>query len=202
MLPVNRFIQRISPLLLLLAFLPGCRQDTTFLGAQIPDRTFVDFTLTDQAGRPFTLSAHLDKPTLMFFGYTFCPDVCPLTLSNWRKIETALGPNADRVNFVYVSVDPERDTPAQMKNHLATFSSRFVGLTGNREALQAVYAAFGVYREKVKIAENATGYLMTHTSSMYLLDKSGVWRLQHANDAKPEDVAHDLRLLLKQENVH
>ncbi len=175
----------------------GCQADETFRGTELPELPFVDIKLTDQNGNGFTLSEHKDDVTLMFFGFTYCPDVCPLTLSTWKKVASSLGEKAENVNFLYITVDPERDTPEQLKSHLANFSDKIIGLSGTEENLRSVYSGFGVYRERVEIAESAAGYLMNHTASMFLLDKTGVWRLKHSNDALPEDIVHDIKLLLQ-----
>lgn len=181
-----------------LTLLLGCLSDQTFRGTELPEMPFIDFTLMDQHGESFTLSKHKDEVSLMFFGFTFCPDVCPLTLSTWKKVEEQLGVDREKVNFIYITVDPERDSPEQLKKHLSVFSDSFLGLSGPADSLAKVYSGFGVYREKVEIAESAAGYLMNHTSSMYLLDKNGIWRIKHSNDAIAEDIVHDLRLLLNQ----
>jgi protein SCO1/2 len=157
-----------------------------------------EFTLTDQHGQTFTLSDQRGKVVLLFFGFTYCPDVCPLTLSTWKHVEEMLKDDASNVRFVYITVDPERDTPEKLREHLAIFSPNFIGLTGTLEALQQAYSAFGIYREKVKISESAAGYIINHTSRMYLIDRGGRWQVSFSHDAAVEDIAHDLRELLKQ----
>ncbi len=179
----------------------GCQSSTpTFKGTEMPaDIPDINFTLTDQTHQPFTLSEHRGEVVLIFFGFTYCPDVCPLTLSNWKRIEKALADDASRVRFVYISVDPERDTPEKMREHLAIFSPNFIGLTGALEELLPVYSAFGVYREKEQVSESAAGYIINHTARMFLLDRSGRWRLSFAQDSPNEDIVHDIHLLLKED---
>ncbi|RMF66362.1 MAG: SCO family protein [Calditrichaeota bacterium] len=159
---------------------------------------FMDFTLTDQHNQRFQLRDHLGKVVVLFFGYTTCPDVCPLTLSTWKRLKDALGKDAQQVEFVYVTVDPERDTQERLAKHLAIFSPDFIGLTGTPEELQEVYSSYGVYREKVKVSDSAAGYLMNHTSKMLVLDKQGKWRLNISYNAPVADIVHDLRILLKE----
>lgn len=180
----------------------GCQpSDPTFKGTEMPaDIPAINFTLTDQNWQPFTLSEQRGEVTLIFFGFTYCPDVCPLTLSNWKRIEEALGEDAARVRFVYITVDPERDTPDKMRQHLAIFSPNFIGLTGTLEELLPVYSAFGVYREKEQVSESAAGYIINHTARMFLLDRSGRWRLSFAQETPGEDVVHDIHLLLKEKS--
>ena len=195
----NKLTQSAAKLLLVVAVLAGCQsRDSSFKGTELPEREFKDFTLTDQNGQRFTLGEQEGKVTLMFFGFTYCPDVCPLTLSTWKKVRESLTEDeAQKVEFVYITVDPERDTPEKLKAHLAVFHPDFIGLTGTQEELQPVYAGYGVYREKDQISDSATGYLVNHTASIYLLDRNGIWKLKHSNDARPEDIVHDIRLLLK-----
>ncbi|MFQ5650513.1 MAG: SCO family protein [bacterium] len=179
------------------ALAANCRSSDTLRGTTLPDMPFTDFTLTDQNGNLFTLSDHKGKVILMFFGYTTCPDVCPLTLSTWRQVEEKLQDEAGEVEFVYITVDPQRDTQQKLQNHLAVFSQSFIGLTGTAEELDPVYRGYGVYREKQEISESAAGYLMNHTSSMYFLDRNGIWKSRMSNDAKADDIVHDIRVLLK-----
>jgi len=176
----------------------GCSSDS-FRGTELPDMPFNDFTLNDQHGNSFTLSDHKNKVTLLFFGFTYCPDICPLTLSTWRRVLDQLTPEEkEQTEFVYVTVDPERDTPEKLASHLKVFSEKFIGLTGTAQQLDEVYRAYGVYREKAKVSESAAGYLMNHTGFIYVLNKDGIWQIKHSNDEKPENIVHDIRLLLKQ----
>jgi protein SCO1/2 len=174
----------------------ACRSTETFRGTEMPETPMADFELQDQNGQPFKLSEQRGKVVLFFFGYTFCPDVCPLTLSTWKRVHDALHAEAQQVKFVYVTVDPQRDTPEKLKTHLAVFSPDFLGLTGSPEALKEVYADFGVYIEKVNIAASAAGYLMNHSTRMFVVDQTGVLRLLIGHDAPVDDVVHDIRLLL------
>ena len=178
----------------------GCHSSgPAFKGTEMPaDIPNIDFTLTDQNQKPFTLSDQRGNVTLIFFGFTYCPDVCPLTLSNWKRIAEALASDAAGVRFVYITVDPERDTPEKMREHLAIFSTNFIGLTGALEELLPVYSAFGVYREKEQVSESAAGYIINHTARMFLLDRSGRWRLSFAQDTPVADIVHDIRLLLQE----
>ncbi len=183
-------------------FLVGCQgADPSFRGTELGDSMpTTDFALTDQHNQPFTLSEHQGKVVLLFFGFTYCPDVCPLTLSTWKKVREAIRKDADKVEFVYITVDPERDTPEKLASHLGIFSPDFIGLTGPAEDLQEVYSSYGVYREKNQISDSAAGYLINHTSRINIIDTQGKWRLSFSHDASVEDLAHDIRLLLKTKN--
>ncbi len=128
------------------------------------------FSLVDQNGATVTEAALKGHPSLMFFGYTFCPDVCPTTLlatSNWLK---ALGPDGDRLKVYFVTVDPERDTVAQIRSYLGAFDPRITGLTGPRSALDPMLKEFRVYSKKVGDGDD---YAMDHTAAVYMLDAKG-----------------------------
>jgi len=178
----------------------GCRSDDAFRGVEMSDTPLADFVLTDQYGHPFKLSAQAGKVVLFFFGYTFCPDVCPLTLSTWKRVEEALQADAARVKFVYVTVDPERDTPEKLRVHLENFSTDFIGLRGSAQELRPVYQEFGVLVEKVRIADSAAGYLVNHTTRMFVVDQRGYLRVLINHDAPAKEVVHDLRLLLQKKH--
>ncbi|MDR3508678.1 MAG: SCO family protein [Caulobacteraceae bacterium] len=129
------------------------------------------FSLADQDGRPVTEQTLKGKPTAIVFGFTYCPEICPTTLTNMTAWLKALGPDADRLNMVFVSVDPERDTPAQLKSYLSAFDPRIRGLTGSPEAVARIAGEYQVYYRKVPIAGG--GYTMDHSSAIYLMDAKG-----------------------------
>jgi protein SCO1/2 len=156
-----------------------------------------DFTLTDQYGEPFRLSEQRGRVVLLFFGYASCPDVCPTTLGTWRRVMEELGSDADQVRFVFVTVDPERDTRERLREHLALFSPDIVGLAGTLEELEPIYQAYGVYREKVTLPDSELGYQVTHTASAYVIDPDGYWRLRHLFGTPSEDIVYDIRQLLE-----
>jgi protein SCO1/2 len=133
----------------------------------------------------------------LFFGYTFCPDVCPVTLGIWKRVHEALGEDARQVRFVFITVDPERDTPERLLQHVAIFNPEFIGLTGTPEALQPVYQTFGVFFEKESASKSAVGYLVSHTASAFVVDRAGQWRLRHAFETPADDIVHDIVQLLE-----
>jgi protein SCO1/2 len=128
----------------------------------------VAFRLVDQSGRTFTQADLASKPTLMFFGYDYCPDVCPVQLARMTLWLKALGPAANRLNLVYVTVDPERDTPAALKAYLSRFDPRIRGLTGTRSAIAKIAGKLGVYYKKAPMAGG--GYSVDHSAETYVLD--------------------------------
>ena len=129
------------------------------------------FNLIDQNGQPFTDKDLKGKSFLVFFGFTHCPDVCPTTLFEISEILRNLGPEADHTAALFISVDPERDTPAAMKDYLASFDPHIRGLTGDAAALDAVARAYRVYYKKVLL--EGGDYTMDHTAIVYLMDKAG-----------------------------
>jgi len=155
-----------------------------------------DFTLTDQNGRPFSLSSLEGQAVLIFFGYTMCPDACPTTLSKLSTATAKLsGAERQRVKVLYITIDPERDTPAVMKEHLSYFSVDATGLTGSVDDITKVAAQFGAHFEKTG-DQTAAGYLMSHTVSVFGLDAKGRTRLLIDYDAGVDSVVKDIQRLL------
>jgi len=130
-----------------------------------------DFQMVDDKGVPVSQEDILGRPTVMFFGFTYCPDVCPTTLANLSDMMEKLGADADRMNFVFVSVDPERDTPRKMHDYLSYFDHRIRGFTGTPEQLAVMAKEYGVYYKKVPL--DGGSYTMDHTASVYLMDARG-----------------------------
>ncbi|MCC7181562.1 MAG: SCO family protein [Acidobacteria bacterium] len=155
-----------------------------------------DFTLIDQDARPFTLSSLKGKVVLIFFGYTMCPDACPTTLSKLSSAYSRLTPEERaRVKAVYISIDPERDTPAVMKEHLTYFGVDAIGLTGTPEDTAKVARQFGAHFEKTS-DKTAAGYLMSHTVSVFGLDANGQTRVLIDYEASVDTVVNEIRALL------
>lgn len=151
------------------------------------------FTLIDQKGETVTEAALKGHPSAMFFGYTFCPDVCPTTLlaaTNWLK---ALGPDGDKLKVYFVTVDPERDTEAQMAAYLGAFDPRITGLTGSRPAIDAMLKEYRVYSKKVG---DGADYAMDHTAAVYLLDANGQLVGTVDYQEKDEDALAKLKRLI------
>jgi protein SCO1/2 len=128
------------------------------------------FTLVDQTGRKVTERDVLGRPAVVFFGFTYCPEVCPTTLADITNWMGALGPDADKLSVYFITVDPARDTPEALAKYLSSFDSRIRGLTGTAADIDGVAKAFGIYYQRVEIEG---GYTMDHSSSVLLLDSSG-----------------------------
>jgi len=129
------------------------------------------FALIDHNGRPFTDRDLLGRPSAIFFGYTYCPEVCPTTLQNLGRWLRQLGPAANGLNIIYVTVDPERDTPEHMREYLTSFDPRIRGLSGTPAQIARIASAYHVYYKKVRLPGGA--YAMDHSAAIYLLDRNG-----------------------------
>jgi protein SCO1/2 len=152
--------------------------------------------LTKSNGETFRLSDQKGKIVLIFFGYTSCPDVCPTTLAELNLVMGDLGNKAESVEVVFVSVDPERDTPEKIQAYVEQFNPGFVGLSGSVEELQSIWTNYGVYREKAE-TDSALGYIVNHTARTYLIDADGNLRLSYGFQTPVEDIVSDLKTLLK-----
>ncbi len=152
------------------------------------------FQLTDQAGQTVTDQNLKGHPTLIFFGFTHCPDVCPTSLFEISEVLKAMGKDADRVNAYFVSVDPERDTAAAMKDYLSSFDPHLKGLTGDPEAVARVLSAYRVYSKKVPLKDG--DYTMDHTALIYLMDRDGRFVAPFNLKRTPEEAATDLKRYL------
>lgn len=169
----------------------------TLRGSRIdPPIPAADFALKESDGQVFRLSEQRGKITLIFFGYTTCPDVCPATLAEMKQVRERLGENADRVSFVFVTVDPQRDTPERIGDYVANFDPAIHGLSGSESELEPVWKSYGVYRA-IQNVETAAGYLVDHTARVYLVDAQGNLSVTYAFGTPVDDLVLDLRYLLK-----
>ena len=149
------------------------------------------FRLEDQNGKPVSDADMKGRPFLVFFGFTHCPDICPTTLFEMSQVMRALGPDADRTGALFITVDPERDTPAVMRDYLSNFDPHLRGLTGDQTSINAAAKAYRVYAKKVPL-ENGD-YTMDHTAVVYLMDKDGRFVAPFNLSRPPEAEAADLR---------
>jgi protein SCO1 len=149
------------------------------------------FHLIDQDGKAVSDEDMKGRPFLVFFGFTHCPDVCPTTLFDMSQMMRALGPDAGRIGVLFVTVDPERDTPAVLKDYLSNFDPHLRGLTGDPAAVNAALKAFRVYAKKVPL--EGSDYTMDHTAVVYLMDKNGHFVAPFNMKRTAEAEAADLR---------
>jgi protein SCO1/2 len=160
-------------------------------GAPGPSAIGGPFNLVDQNGKQITDADLKGKPTLVFFGYTHCPDVCPATLFDVSEVLRALGKDGDRAGALFVTVDPERDTAPVLKDYLSSFDPRLRAATGDQQSIDAVEKVYRVYAKKVPT--DKTDYTMDHTALVYLMDKQGRFVAPFSLKRRPEEAAADLR---------
>jgi protein SCO1/2 len=154
-----------------------------------------DFALPDHNGKLRTLADFKGKAVVVFFGYTHCPDVCPTTMSEMANVMQQLGPQADKVQVLFVTVDPERDTQEMLSKYVPAFDPRFLGLTGDKAATEKVAKEFRVFYQKVPGKEPGS-YTMDHTAGSYVFDPQGRIRLFVRHGQGTEPIVHDLKQLL------
>jgi protein SCO1/2 len=162
-----------------------------------PPRMAPDFELLGSNGGALELSQYRGKVVALAFGFTHCQKVCPFTLANLASVSRQLGKDASALQVVYVTVDPERDDAARMKEFLGLFNPGFVGGTGSSAQVDAVRRAYGVTAEREAGEIENLGYQVHHSSSVYLIDRAGKLRLLVPFGKSPDDIAHDVRLLLQ-----
>jgi len=154
-----------------------------------------DFALTDAAGRTRTLQEFRGHLVVVFFGFAQCPDVCPTTLADLAQARKALGADGERVQVIFITVDPERDTPAVLAQYMSAFDPSFIGLTGTAEQIRAAAREFKVFFQKVP-GRTETSYTIDHTAGSYVFDRDGRIRLFVRHAAPVDSIVADLRKLL------
>ena len=155
-----------------------------------------DFALTDHTGARFELQSQRGKVLLVFFGYTMCPDVCPTTLSKLSAVTRRLGDAKSHVRTLYITVDPERDTPEVLKADLSLFALDAVGLTGTRSEVDAVVKMYGASYEIVPTPASAAKYSVSHSTTLYLLDQTGAVRQTFPYEATVDEIASGIQSLI------
>ncbi len=168
----------------------------SFVGTVIqPPYAAPDFTLTAGNGSTIHLSDYRGQVVVVFFGYTSCPDVCPTTLLQLKRAMEMLGSKADEVQVIFLSVDPQRDTPDRIGKYVANFDDTFIGATGTYEQMRQVVVDYGVYFEYVP-QDNPDDYLVIHTASLFVIDRQGQMAVQIPPESSAQNIAHDLRLMV------
>ena len=194
-------LRKLGLAVVVVAMLGACQPEPaapSFQATDITGAAFAqDFALLDHNGQPRRLADFRGKAVAIFFGYTHCPDVCPTTLSDFAAALKALGKDADRVQVLFVTVDPERDTPAVLKTYVPAFDPSFLGLAGDAEATRKIAAEFKVVYQK---AAGATpeDYLVDHSTGTFVFDPQGRIRLLMPYGSAPDAIAADLKALLAQ----
>lgn len=156
-----------------------------------------NFELIAENGQPLQLSDLQGQVVLIFFGYTSCPDICPTTLAEARQVMDGLGDGAGEASFLFITVDPVRDTPEKLAAYTDIFHQSIVGLTGDPETLAAVRDAYGVIAEREETPDSALDYVINHTARVFLVDPQGNLRLSYGYGTPPADILSDVQHLLE-----
>jgi protein SCO1/2 len=186
----------LAGLVVLVLLVSGFTKPYTYNGSSIdPPQPAPDFSIKDTQGQTFSLSAQKGKITLLFFGYASCPDECPTTLAVLKQVKAGLGKNADRVGFVFITIDPVRDTPPVLQAYLEKFDPSLIGITGMAVELQPIWQSYGVYVDKT-MDLTGSGYTLTHSTRVYLVDAQGNFHLTYSYGTSPDDILRDIQHLL------
>ena len=183
---------------LALAGLMGCSPEKpAFKGVDITGADYAkDFALADQNGQTRTIKDFAGKLVVVFFGYTQCPDVCPTTLQELQEVRRLLGADGEKLQAVFITVDPERDTAELLKAYIANFDPSFLALRPTPEQLQPLLKDYKIYAKKVE-GKSATSYTMDHSAQSYMYDPQGRLRLYNRYGSSAQALADDARLLLQ-----
>lgn len=173
----------------------GCRPPSFHGTAYEPPEVAPSVVLQRANGAKFSLAEQRGSVVLLYFGYTHCPDVCPTTLSDWKRVKTSLGRDASRVRFVFISVDPGRDDPATLQHYVSRFDPDFIGATSDSATLAGIERSFHVNSSREESA-SADGYSVTHPSQTFVVDKTGNLRLLYSFGMQTSDIVSDIRQLL------
>ena len=191
----NKLLRGFLSALLALGLL-GCAEKAQFVGIDLTGADYAkDFTLTDHNGQQRSMADFKGKTVLVFFGFTQCPDFCPTALTSYQAVKAQLGPDGERMQVLFVTVDPERDTAELLKAYLANFDPQFLGLVPSLQALPELAKNFKIHYKKVD-GPTPTSYTMDHSAGTYVYDPAGRLRLYHRHGMEPQAVAADLKLLL------
>jgi protein SCO1 len=178
--------------------LAGCGQSYAFHGTLYdPPQPAPPLAGTNWDGSPFHLADQEGKVAVIFFGYSYCPDVCPLTLAHLAQVYQELGAQASQLAVIFVSTDPARDTPTRLAAYVPAFGQEFYGLHISAEQLEPIKKAYGVYAEADPAQANAQEYKVIHNEYLFVVDKSGALRVLLPANISPEDLLADLEQLLQ-----
>lgn len=195
---MNKFM-RLILLALFMVVLAGCNAANNEQKFNATDITGVDFgntlNLTDHTGKPRSLTDFKGKVVALFFGYTHCPDVCPTTLTDMKQAMKLLGGQANELQVLFVTLDPERDTQALLAEYVPAFDASFIGLYGTKEQTASVLKDFKIFAAKVE-NKGRSGYTIDHSAGVYVFDKAGKIRLYIDYGTKPDAIASDVKKLL------
>lgn len=175
----------------------GAADPSQFKGTMMPaEIPAPDFTFTDVDGQEVRLSDFQDKIVLLYFGYSFCPDVCPSSLTDLKLVQNKLDEAGEKIQVIMITVDPDRDTPETITEYVGFFHPTFIGLSGTKEEVDAAAEGYGVFYEKHE-GTAATGYLVDHTARIFVIEPDGTYRLSFGFGTPVDDIVSDLQILLK-----
>jgi len=180
----------------IIALAAGCKPVSFHGTAYEPPEKAPSVVLQKASGGEFSLADQHGSVVLLFFGYTHCPDLCPTTLTDWKRVKSALGRDASRVRFVFISVDPARDDPATLQRYVSRFDPDFIAATGDSATLSNIERSFHVTSTHEETG-SANGYAVTHPSQTFVIDKRGELRLLYSFGMATADVVSDIRELLR-----
>lgn len=182
-------------LLLTLAACNAAPNVTNFIGTDITGAEFgKPLALTNHHGKLTSISDFKGKVVIMFFGYTHCPDVCPTTMSDLRQTMKLLGKDADQVQVLFITVDPDRDTQEVLAQFVPSFDKRFIGLRGSLQEVAENMGSYKIFASKV-MSSGDSHYTIDHSAGLYVFDKKGTARIYMSYGQKPADIAHDIKQL-------
>lgn len=189
--------KRLLFLVLVMSILTACGSGAyAFNGGTFdPPKLAPDFAVPDQYGQTFRLSEQGGKVVMLVFGFTHCPDYCPTTLGDFKTIKQALGKQAEQVQFVMVTVDPQRDTPQVLRQYMGIFDPMFLGLSPAPDVLQQIERDYGIAK-KFDTPDGNGNYSVGHTALVFVIDRSGQLRLSYGSGISPEAITADVRQLL------
>jgi protein SCO1/2 len=191
-------LHRFAPLFLALAVGTACAADAPRLKAGVfdPPRDAPAISMRAVDGKPFSLEQHRGKMVVLVFGYTACGDVCPVTAGMLATARRKLGARADKLQVVFISVDPERDTPQALKEYLAKFDPGFIGITGTAQQMAAIRNAYGIQAKSHPLGKGKNDYVISHSTFLYLIDPQGKLRALMPFGHSPADIVHDFDVLV------
>jgi protein SCO1 len=182
-------------ILLLLSTLMSCSDNKlTFNGSDLTEAKWdSSFKLIAHTGEEKTTKDFKGRVVAIFFGFASCPDICPTTMFELKKIKAELGKNSNKLEVLFITLDPDRDTAELLSKFIPSFDSSFIGLTGNEESIKKITQQFKVYREKVTQGDS---YTIDHSSGIYLLDKEGAIRVRHPYGSEVKSIIEDIEKLI------
>ncbi len=185
--------------LFLLCWLVACQRPHEFAGTLLPQPQPAPDIALESVDGPVSLHDFAGQYTFVYFGYRFCPDVCPVTMGKLKQVKVDLGSQGDQMAVVMITVDPERDTPVALAEYMRYFDDSFVGLSGERAVIDAVGKPFGLYYQQHE-GSAASGYLVDHTARFFLLDKESNVILSYAHETPLDALLDDVVYLIEKNN--